>query len=361
MTDNTLILGVDLGQRFLKVSCCQDNQTELNNENSLFQEGVTEEDIVLTLNHVIASYGQKEKQNIKIVFSCDDSQINMVKAVEKRLLEDGYLKTNLRLISQENAFIHYVLNQEEELRKYAVLLFDFDGTDLYVYKMVHSKKKTPLNYKAEKSLLGTFSLTGDSRDWGKLFDEKFAGILRQILSKEVVSAVYLTGAGFEGGWLKKSLKILCDGRRAFMGQNLFSSGGCYYGRTLEESGATDFMIQAPETVLYESGVLDGANRDAFVTITEAGNAWYETKGSLDVIMERAGKVDVVFVNTMTREKQVESVDISGLLNRPRKVGRLHVEVQFFDSKTGVITVCDHGFGEFQPATHQVFLKEFTLL
>ena len=121
------------------------------------------------------------------------------------------------------------------------------------------------------------------------------------------------------------------------------------------------MVQSPETVVYESGVVDSAEEDSFVQITEAGIPWYEAKGSIDVIMERGGRADIIFVHSQTKEKQVESVDISGLPMRPRKTGRLSITVEFTDSTSGVITVLDKGFGAFSPATHQVFFKEFKLL
>lgn len=361
MMEETVILGVDLGADFLKLSSYQKKQEEISSEKELFGEDISLDQIETKIHSVIESYGDMAKDKVKIVFSTEEEQIPLVKELENRLQTEGYQKSNLRLISRENAFIHYVLGQEKELRKHTVYLFDFDGSCLKAYKMEHSKKKTPLNYRAEKRVLGSFTLAKGQEEKGKLIDEKFASVLKQLFSKEVVSAVFLTGEGFEGDWLKKSLKILCDGRRAFVGQNLFSSGCCYYAGTMEERQKKDFMIQAPETVLYEAGVLDGANKDVFYKITEAGNAWYDTKGTVDVLLERMGKVDVVFVNTMTGEKQVESVDISSLGSRPRKVGRLRLSIRFFDNKNGVITVCDQGFGDFLLATHQLFIKEFTLL
>lgn len=361
MTDNRLMIGADIRKNALKLSCCQMNQKEMTNENYLTEEELSKDVILSKILDFLQRQEKPEKQKISVVFSCEDALVPMVKCVEKNLKEQGFEKENLHIISEENAFIHYVLNQEETIREYTVYLFDFDGHDLYSYRMAHSKKKTPLYFKAEKTLIGSFDLTGNSLEWGKIFDDKFAKLLKQLLSKEVVSAVYLTGEGFEGDWLKKSLKVLCEGRRAFLGQNLFSAGACYYASEASNCSAREYMIQAPETVLYDCGVLDSANKDAFVPITKAGSAWYETKGAVDVILERPGRVDVVFVNTLNKEKQVESVDVSDLSKRAKKIGRLHVEVEFFDDKSGVISVCDKGFGQFLPATHQVFLKEFTLI
>lgn len=361
MTDNTWILGVDLESNALKISHCQKEQRDIIEEMMYEEEGFSPEMICQKIHGLTKSQGPMKKEQIKIIFSGEDGQWNLLKEVEKNLLSEGFEKENIRRISRENAFLHYVFEQEEILRKHTVYLFDFDGEALWAYKMEHSKKKMPLNYRAMRKLLGTFTLAFDSQEKGKVYDEKFAGVLKQLFSKEVVSAVYLTGKGFEGDWLKKSLKILCDGRRAFVGQNLFSTGCCYYGKNMEDGPERDFMIQAPETVLYEAGVLDGAKRDAFYKITEAGNAWYDTKGAVDVLLERPGKIDIVFVNTVTGEKQVETVDLSDLGSRPRKVGRFQIRIRFHDSKTGVIKVWDQGFGEFLPTTHQLFFKEFTLL
>jgi hypothetical protein len=192
-------------------------------------------------------------------------------------------------------------------------------------------------------------------------DENFAEIARQLLAKEVVSTVFLTGQGFEGEWLKKSLKVLCDGRKAFFGQNLFSAGCCYYGAGLSTGEKSDYVIQTPETVCYDAGVIDSGLEDRFVKITESGSAWFETKGAIDVFLERGKKVDVVFVHSQTQEKQVESVDISDLLIRAGKMGRLEISLEFLGKNEGVIVVKDKGFGQFSPSTHQVFLREFQLL
>ncbi|MCB5595164.1 DUF5716 family protein, partial [Mediterraneibacter gnavus] len=43
----------------------------------------------------------------------------------------------------------------------------------------------------------------------------------------MVSAGFVTGEGFENNWYPTSLRGLCNGRRAFIGNKLYSKGACY--------------------------------------------------------------------------------------------------------------------------------------
>lgn len=364
MTEKGLILGVDISEECLQISCYQKNQEELIKDCLFLSEEEKQQEeqgILLKIQGFLREQQLLEEKIEQLVFSFFPQVQGKIKRLKTALDQAGFLESQVKIISRENAFVHYVMQQESSLRDHTVLLFDFDGQELYAYRLEHSKKKSPKQFRVEASSIGSFTLLGENKDRGRIFDEHFSSISRQLLSKEVVSAVFLTGKGFEGGWLNRSLNVLCSGRRAFIGQNLFSGGCCYYGIEKAMKKESGYIVCAPEMVLYESGVVDGGKEERFVPITKSGQAWYETKGSVELIPERSGRVDIVFNNIMTEEKQVESVDVSGLPLRPRKTGRLHVEVQFLGSHEGIITVRDMGFGAFSPATHQVFLKEFKLL
>ncbi len=360
MSSNQLILGADIGRNSLVLTCMIENQKEFINETFVLEGNRDEEEMTDKIKSFLKNHFDLTGIDY-FIYSCENHPLVKCKIFEKTLRQQGIGKKGIRLISRENAFVHYVMHQKEELHKYTVVGFDFDGQEMNGYRLYYPNKKNKKEMKTEKKVLGTFTLSGDTLEHGAVLDQKFAEIAKKILSKEVVSTVFLTGKGFEGNWMQKSLKVICDGRRAFFGQNLFSSGCCLYGIMLCRETKGDYVIQAPETVMYESGVTDSAAEDRFVRITEAGIPWYEAKGSIDVIMERGGRVDIVFVHSQTKEKQVESVDISGLPMRPRKTGRLTITVEFSDNVSGVITVLDKGFGAFSPATHQVFFKEFKLL
>ncbi|MDO4555789.1 MAG: DUF5716 family protein [Lachnospiraceae bacterium] len=362
MTDNKLILGVDMGEGLLKISCCLNSREELKEVCIGLkdeEESWTQKRIIDEIKGFLKEQQLEEYPVEKIVFSLEQTDPKEIKRIRKMFWNAGFAGEDIYVISRENAFIHYVMHQEESIYDHTVLLFVFDGAKLSGYRLTHSKKETPKKIRVEKSEIGSFSLLGENRDWGRMFDEHFASIARQILSKEVVSAVFLTGKGFEGGWLNHSLNVLCSGRRAFIGQNLFSGGGCYYAIDRIEKKKKDCVFAAPETVLVETGIVD--QKDRFIPIARAGSPWYETKGEIEIILERGNRVDIVFSNKAQGEKQVESVELTGFSNRPKKTIRVHISVQFISSQEGLILIRDVGFGQFFPGSNQVFLKKFKLL
>ena len=70
----------------------------------------------------------------------------------------------------------------------------------------------------------------------KMADFRFQKFIESVFEKKIVSSVFLMGEGFENNWYPNSLKVLCNGRRAFLGNNLYSKGACYtaYQRGQEE-------------------------------------------------------------------------------------------------------------------------------
>ena len=57
-------------------------------------------------------------------------------------------------------------------------------------------------------------------------DASFLKIVSEVTGGHIVSAVYLTGDGFDGEWMKESLSFL-QRPQGFMGKNLYSKGACY--------------------------------------------------------------------------------------------------------------------------------------
>ena len=53
----------------------------------------------------------------------------------------------------------------------------------------------------------------------KKADEQFNRFIRSVFTRRLISSVFLIGEGFEKNWYPNSLRTLCNGRRAFQGDN----------------------------------------------------------------------------------------------------------------------------------------------
>ncbi len=94
-------------------------------------------------------------------------------------------------------------------------LFDYRREDIRCCRLYKEKRTTP-----QADLAGGGSAPDECGQPGR----NFLGILKDCFRGHIVSSVYLTGDGFDGDWMKQSVAFLCQGRRAFVGKNLYSRG-----------------------------------------------------------------------------------------------------------------------------------------
>lgn len=137
----------------------------------------------------------------------------------------------IRKVSVSNMFY-----QPKELWQYESALFYCDAQEIRAYMLrrlntVSTKSRDMFVTVEEvanahmKELEAIYPVL--NVDKAKDADESFKSFIQNVFDKKVVSSVYLTGEGFENNWYPNSLKVLCNGRRAFLGNNLYSKGACY--------------------------------------------------------------------------------------------------------------------------------------
>ena len=122
------------------------------------------------------------------------------------------------VVDHNESFYYFALNQQEELWLHDVFLFGCEKDLVYSYDLKRDMRTRPQVVSIHES--GRHALREER-------DKDFSDILTRAFENRIVSAVYLVGDGFDGGWMKNSLNIMCRGRRAFIGKNLFSKGACY--------------------------------------------------------------------------------------------------------------------------------------
>ena len=121
------------------------------------------------------------------------------------------------IIDHKESFYYYSLSQEESLWTHDVFLFEAENSNVKYLSLKRDMRTKPQMISIQES--SKYSLTDN-------IDEEFAKIVDTVFDNRLASTIYLVGDGFDGNWMKKSLNILCRGRRVFLGKNLFSIGAC---------------------------------------------------------------------------------------------------------------------------------------
>ena len=179
--------------------------------------------------------------------------------------------------------------------------------------------------------------------------------MQKVFEKKIISSVYLAGDGFEGGWMKHSLRYLCQGRRAFLGKNLFSKGACYAAEVLEQVFPWNYTYMGENEMKFNISLKVRKNNEmAFYTLISAGENWYEARGGCEVILDGPGEIDFWIQRPNSREARIESLELTNLPQRPPKATRLKIAAKPSSDRSVKITIRDLGLGEFFKASDMVW-------
>ena len=277
------------------------------------------------------------------------------------------LKTALRLshdqfniVSHLDSGLCYIFAQPEPLRNNSVGLFDFGRAGLDFYR-IDMTRKYPLivttqhiNYHDKMNL----------RRFGRYhedMDETFADIVKECTEQVFISSVFLTGLGFSENWMKQSATVLCQGRRVFVGQNIYTKGACYrsLGGVYTES-LSRYFIDTEQTVKTNIGINLMDEKNPFWPIVYGGLEWFNTRGRVVVFLDDTRRIQIVYQDILTEEEYIETIEIYGLPARPPKTTKLSIEVEYYGADKGAIVIRDMGFGNLYPTTNKIYRKEFDI-
>lgn len=356
--------GIDLGKQSVQLSIYDEGIAEMMEE-SFPLNPEDQEDYIAGGMDYVGKY--METNRLKwadfqsVYFSLEDTSEETRNHLKTVLDEAFFERHSLNVITRLRAFVEYVFHQERVMWDRSTLLMDYSG-DRFRYILVEqirrSKQKAYRASLEEMDLKEYNIVEGDPE-----LDYKFSRFMKQFLVKNPAHIIFLTGKGFEGNWMKRTLTYLCAGRRVFLGQNLYANGACLIG-----TGNISFMdegmllMQGPDMVYHTVGIItQESGRAQYVPITSIGREWYNTKGSLDIILDKSQKVEFFYHNTKENEIECATCEIRDLPARPPKTTRMHIEVQFTSETEGVIMLQDMGFGTMFPGTGKVTVFPFKLI
>lgn len=292
----------------------------------------------------------------------------MLKSIGKHL---GIPKDRVYVQDYKESFCQYMFYQPKELWQYESALIFCDATKIKAYMLrrlnvVNNREKELFVTvdevaKAHIKELEAIHLLMDDEEKARNADESFKAFIQSVFEKKVISSVYLTGEGFENNWYPNSLKVLCNGRRAFVGNNLYSKGACYTSVRICRDD-NDGPIYLDETKMTQriSLRMRVNGKEGWYPIVSWGTRWYEADGEWEVLLEDDSDLEVHIESLAGEELQVEKISMKGLPERTDYSLRLKIEIMFLEEQLCRLTLRDIGFGDFYPATGFCVTKDIHL-
>lgn len=248
--------------------------------------------------------------------------------------------------SHGESFYYYELFQNERDKQEArpaICVEEQNGVfHFYHLKYKNSTARLTLS-KQEITSYGRYASTNEAEK-----DRMFLNLIKQELEKKEAALVYLIGSFFEGDWMKESLRYICQGRRVFLGDNLFSKGSAF-AAYFKENG-----LEEPWTYLGENQIrlelaLDLG--DNVCKLTSIGEEWYEADVSLELVLEGTDELAFLVRDEMQNVRDRKVLRLEGLPRQESFVTSVQVELYFESPTLCQVEVTDIGFGDITPATN----------
>ena len=305
-----------------------------------------------------------------ITFSVPYTNVDMSKMLKGIGKHIGVPGESVFVQDYKESFCQYMFYQPKELWQYESALFYCDAQEIRAYML---RRLNTVSTKSRDMFVTVEEVANAHMreleaiypvlnvDKAKDADESFKSFIQNVFDKKVVSSVYLTGEGFENNWYPNSLKVLCNGRRAFLGNNLYSKGACYSSMRYADP-YDDGPIYLDGTKMTEQICLRMriAGQEGWYPIVAWGTHWYEADGQWEVILEDTSDIEIHIESLDGEDLKVETVSLEGLPERTDYSLRLQIEVMFLDERTCRLRFKDVGFGEFYPASDFFVEKELHL-
>ncbi len=278
-----------------------------------------------------------------------------------QVVEGSRLKVD-RVSFQGHAesYYSYMLRQPKELWTYPSLLFHYRQDSIRVYRMEANKRTTPIVVFMEEKEYA----------FPEVRDEALLEIVEEACGKGLIGSIFLIGDGFQGDWMKESLRFLCRGRRVFQGNNLFSKGACC---AMQEKIAPGELGKAHvflgnEKLKANIGMQILRNgEESYYALLDAGISWYEAERTLEVYLQDGNEIVLTVLplirsNTKAgkgsgKEGVMVRVVLEGL---SEGVARLKLHFFMKTEHCLVVEAEDLGFGEFRAASGRTWKDEIEI-
>ncbi|MBU3839631.1 MAG: hypothetical protein IAA25_01275 [Candidatus Ruminococcus intestinipullorum] len=317
-------------------------------------------DAVWLLSKFIQLSLQSFSQIDGIVFSVPELTEQLAQMLREIAAQLNVDKRHVYIQDYKESFCNYLFYQPKELWQYEAALFCCDRNEIKAYMLRRLKPglgggKTTFVTVDEvasahmKELAAVYPVLNE--DKAREADLMFCKFIESVFDKRIVSSVFLTGEGFENNWYPISLRVLCNGRRAFMGNNLYSKGACYTAYRKMYMHIEDPVYLSENKLTDQITVnMRVGGQELWYPIVSWGDHWYESNNRWEVLLEDTQDIELHIESLVQGTLQTEFISLEKMPKRGEYSMRLQIETLFLDEKTCKVIVRDVGFGEFFPPT-----------
>lgn len=276
-------------------------------------------------------------------------------AVKKEL---GSEITRMDWMDYAECSYYYVYQQDSSVWAHNVAVFDYSASQLTCTMLGRDVRLVPqVVMSAQTSWPSSMEL--DENPLAK--DRFFADIVKQAFGKRIISGVFLLGDGFDGEWMKDSLRVLTPNRRVFMGKNLYTKGSAMAALVMFSEKQWNYRYEcsykAQANVSLQ--VLSG-DATKVLPLIEMGRNWFEQKTSYNVLLKGSPEFNVYIERKGEYQQKHVVVPLEDIWNRPERTRKIRVTAQMVKNNVLKITVTDVGFGAFYASTGKEWSYEVEL-
>ncbi len=261
----------------------------------------------------------------------------------------GLSGDKLLFIDRKESFYYYAYSQKRELWLYDVCIYEYSGEEMICLLAQKKNGTTPQMITITEQ---RYPMKTADRD------QAFTDILSETLQGHICSTAYLTGDGFDGNWMKDSISMLCRGRRAFIGKNLYSKGACYAAIAQEAEAWPFVYIGENEMKLNVSLKVRDKTGNSFFSLISAGENWYDAKRECEVILDDEKTIAFWLQHPQSREAKIERLRLEDLPERPDRMTRLRIQASAVSDREVNVKIRDLGFGGLMKSSEKTW--EYTM-
>lgn len=297
-----------------------------------------------------------------MMITCERMDEDMTEVLEK-VAANLRLKTGrICLQSHQESYYHYMLRQSPELWRDPSVLFDYHGNRMGFLRLECNRKTQPVTVfirREEEEFPARASLSGDGQG-DRLLDREFLKMAREKLEGDRISSVYLIGEDFSEEWLKDSLKFLCEGRRIFLGNNLFSKGACYGMLERFSPGENDgkYVFLGEDKLKSNIGMnILRRGEETYLALLDAGTDWKKAETSWEFYLREEKKAELTVTSLSSGIKREIPISLEQL---PGDIARIRMTLRMKEENLLEAEFEDLGFGEFRPAENRRWTQEIRI-